>query len=368
VIAFGGRVLDPEDSPKYLNSPETALFHKGRELYGLWQAKQANPKLDRLVVVEGYMDVVALAQYGVTQAVATLGTATTPDHAELLFRNAPDVFFCFDGDRAGRSAAWKALESVLPRMTDGRQAFFLFLPEGEDPDTIVRKEGSHGFAERLHKALPLSEFYFSERRIGLNLASDTGRAAFADRCKPDLDKVPDGGFKDQLFARLTDTVGDKLWLNKRLSVSKSGAAGRPATTAQKRSLVRAAIGFLLQQPSLALQLQPPYRFALLRQPGVELLAEMVALVRERPEISTGGVLEYFDDREEAAALQKLAVQTLPGEEAVMAKEFLDTMAQLEKQTLQQRVDELQAKQREMPLDEQDKAELRALLTSRFSTH
>src|SRR5690606_33325925 len=132
-IAFGGRVIDtPSESrassPKYLNSPETPLFHKGRELYGLWQAKQANPKLERLVVVEGYMDVVALAQFGVTQAVATLGTATTPDHAELLFRNAPDVYFCFDGDRAGRAAAWKALESVLPRMREGRQAFFLFLP------------------------------------------------------------------------------------------------------------------------------------------------------------------------------------------------------------------------------------------------
>jgi uncharacterized protein YqeY len=150
-IAFGGRVLDAEDSPKYLNSPETALFHKGRELYGLWQARQVNSKLDRLIVVEGYMDVVALAQYGVSQAVATLGTATTPDHAELLFRNAADVYFCFDGDRAGRSAAWKALESVLPRMKDGRQAFFLFLPDGEDPDTIVRKEGAEGFDVRLRR-------------------------------------------------------------------------------------------------------------------------------------------------------------------------------------------------------------------------
>ena len=149
VIAFGGRVTDKDDSPKYLNSPETALFHKGRELYGLWQVRQAHSKIERLIVVEGYMDVVALFQYGVTQAVATLGTATTPDHAELLFRNAPDVIFCFDGDKAGRSAAWRALESVLPRMRDGRQAFFLFLPEGEDPDTIVRKDGAAGFEARL---------------------------------------------------------------------------------------------------------------------------------------------------------------------------------------------------------------------------
>ena len=161
-IAFGGRVIDPEDSPKYLNSPETALFHKGRELYGLWQARQVNSKLERLIVVEGYMDVVALAQYGVTQAVATLGTATTPDHAELLFRNAADVYFCFDGDRAGRGAAWKALESVLPRMKDGRRAFFLFLPDGEDPDTIVRKEGPEGFDARLRRGDAVVEFFYAQ--------------------------------------------------------------------------------------------------------------------------------------------------------------------------------------------------------------
>src|SRR5690606_25258249 len=162
VIAFGGRVLEKDDGPKYLNSPETALFHKGRELYGLWQVRQAHAKIPRLVVVEGYMAGFSLFQYGVDTAVATLGTATTPDHAELLFRNAADVYFCFDGDRAGRGAAWKALESVLPRMRDGRQAFFLFLPEGEDPDSIVRQEGAAGFDERLRQATPLSEFLFAE--------------------------------------------------------------------------------------------------------------------------------------------------------------------------------------------------------------
>ena len=173
VIAFGGRVLsapvDGRDAgPKYLNSPETTLFHKGRELYGLWQARQANQKLERLIVVEGYMDVVALFQHGVTQAVATLGTATTADHAELLFRNAPDVYFCFDGDAAGRRAGWRAVESVLPRMKDGRQAFFLFLPDGEDPDTIVRKEGAVGFDARLAQATPLSQFFFDELGRDIN--------------------------------------------------------------------------------------------------------------------------------------------------------------------------------------------------------
>ena len=196
VIAFGGRVLQKDDGPKYLNSPETALFHKGRELYGLWQVKQANQKIARLVVVEGYMDVVSLFQFGVKEAVATLGTATTPEHAELLFRNAPDVYFCFDGDAAGQRAAWRALESVLPRMKDGRQAFFLFLPDGEDPDTIVRQEGATGFDARLQQAMPLSEFFFQELGKDIKLSTLDGKARLAERARPLLAQSPDGAFGD----------------------------------------------------------------------------------------------------------------------------------------------------------------------------
>jgi len=367
-IAFGGRVIDtPSESrassPKYLNSPETPLFHKGRELYGLWQAKQANAKLERLVVVEGYMDVVALAQFGVTQAVATLGTATTPDHAELLFRNAPDVYFCFDGDRAGRAAAWKALESVLPRMREGRQAFFLFLPDGEDPDTIVRQEGAGGFDARLRDATPLSEFFYAQMQADVNLGTLDGKARLAERCKPYLAQIPDGAFGDLMKQRLTELTG----LGARASTPEThvpahrvhrGGRGAPAP---RRSLVRGAIALLLQHPQLALALEPPYTFAALRQPGVPLLAELVALVRERPDIRTGGILEHFGEREEAAALQKLAMQSIPGEEAAWQHEFRDAMAQLERQTWQQRIDELQEKQQASGLDARDKEELRALL-------
>src|SRR5690606_25472283 len=347
-IAFGGRVIDPEDSPKYLNSPETALFHKGRELYGLWQARQANQKLDRLVVVEGYMDVVALAQYGVSQAgvsqaVATLGTATTPDHAELLFRNAPDVYFCFDGDRAGRSAAWKALESVLPRMKDGRQAFFLFLPDGEDPDSLVRAEGVDGFDARLRDATPLSEFFYASLSADVNLSSLDGKARLAERCRPLLAQIPDGAFGDLMRQRLTELTG----VGARASDPQTHVPARRAsqatrgTPAQKPSLVRSAITHLLHRPGLALDLQPPYRFAMLRQPGIELLSELVLLVRERPDIATGALLEHFDGRDELASLQKLAVLDLPGEEADLRAEFLDAIVQLEKQVLQQRIEELQ---------------------------
>ncbi|HST44532.1 MAG TPA: DNA primase, partial [Luteimonas sp.] len=255
-IAFGGRVLKAEDSPKYLNSPETPLFHKGRELYGLWQVRQANASIARLVVVEGYMDVVALFQQGVSQAVATLGTATTADHAELLFRNAPDVVFCFDGDAAGRRAAGKALESVLPRMRDGRQAFFLFLPDGEDPDSIVRSEGRDGFEARARDATPLSQFLFDSLSADVNLGTLDGKARLAERAKPMLAQIPDGAFGDLMRQRLTELTG----VGARTStpdthVPVQRAHRAPASTAPRRSLVRSAIALLLQQPALALELE-----------------------------------------------------------------------------------------------------------------
>jgi len=365
VIAFGGRVIDPEDSPKYLNSPETALFHKGRELYGLWQARQANARLDRLIVVEGYMDVVALAQYGVAQAVATLGTATTPDHAELLFRNAPDVYFCFDGDRAGRSAAWKALESVLPRMKDGRQALFLFLPDGEDPDSLVRKEGVAGFDARLKVATPLSEFFYAQLSSDVNLTSLDGKARLAERCKPLLAQIPDGAFGDLMRQRLTELTG----VGARASSPQTHVpVQRPQRTgggSQKPSLIRTAITHLLQRPGLALELRPPHAFAALRQPGIELLSELVLLIGERPDITTGALLEQFDGREELPTLQKLAVLDLPGEDANLRAEFLHAIGQLDKQVLQQRIEELQQRQREGNLDAGETRELLELLQARL---
>ncbi|KAF1720487.1 DNA primase [Pseudoxanthomonas wuyuanensis] len=364
VIAFGGRVLDKDDGPKYLNSPETALFHKGRELYGLWQVRQANQKIARLIVVEGYMDVVSLFQYGVAQAVATLGTATTPEHAELLFRNAPDVYFCFDGDAAGQRAGWRALESVLPRMKDGRQAFFLFLPDGEDPDTIVRQEGAAGFDARLQAATPLSQFFFDELGKDINLSTLDGRARLAERAKPLLAQIPDGAFGDLMRQRLGEITGIG---------AQSQAPARPAppprriapSGANKPSLVRSIVVRLLHKPALALALEPPYGFAGLRQPGVELLLELLEIVRTRPDISTGALLEHFAERSELDALQKLAMQVIPGDEESWRVELLDAVHQLDKQTLQQRIEELQVKSRELGLDEADKYELRALLQARI---
>jgi DNA primase len=368
-IAFGGRVLDKDDGPKYLNSPETTLFHKGRELYGMWQVRQSNQKIEKLVVVEGYMDVVSLFQFGVTYAVATLGTATTPDHAELLFRNAADVYFCFDGDAAGQRAGWRALESVLPRMKDGRQAFFLFLPQGEDPDTIVRKEGAEGFAARLAQGTPLSQFFFDELSRDINLGTLDGKARLAERAKPLLAQIPEGAFGDLMRAQLTQVTGVGATPPPAPPPTRAPSRGTPARGPQQRpSLVRSAIVLLLHVPSLALEVPMPYTFAGLRLPGVELLTELLDIIQARPEITPGALLEHFGDREELPALQKLMMQELPGEEAAWRQELHDAVVQLEKQTLQQRLDELLAKQRAQGLDETDKYELRELLKIRASGH
>jgi DNA primase len=314
--------------------------------------------------------VIALFQHGVTQAVATLGTATTSEHAELLFRNAPDVYFCFDGDRAGRAAAWKAVESVLPRMKDGRQAFFLFLPEGEDPDSIVRSEGREGFEARLQTATPLSQFLFDSLADGVNLSTLEGKGRLAERAKPLLAQIPDGAFADLMRQRLTELTGvgaraaaPEVHVPAQRARSVAGRNAPPP----KRSLVRSAILYLLHAPSLALDIASPPSFAGLRQPGVPLLIELIELVHARPDIGAAALVEHFAGREEHEPLQKLMVQTLPGIDANWRAELLDNVAQLERLTVAQRVEELQARITEVGmsgLSDAEKAELRDLQSRR----
>jgi DNA primase len=204
-IAFGGRVLD-QGEPKYLNSPETPLFHKGRELYGLYEARQALRKVERLLVVEGYVDVVRLAQSGIAYSVATLGTATTPEHLNRLFRVTSELVFCFDGDNAGRTAAWRALENALEHARDGRQLRFLFLPEGHDPDTLVGAEGAEAFEARIANAQPISEFLVTQLVARTDLASVDGRARLAELARPLLARVPAGVYHELLMERLAEEV------------------------------------------------------------------------------------------------------------------------------------------------------------------
>ena len=379
VIAFGGRILSgappareaqeagtparapqKEPGPKYLNSPETPLFHKGRELFALWQVKQANASLARIVVVEGYMDVIAMHQAGLPIAVATLGTATTPEHTEVLFRAAPDVVFCFDGDRAGRAAAWKALESALPRLRDGRQAYFLFLPDGEDPDTLIRKEGKDGFEKRLKAATPLSEYFFGELSHEVDVGSLDGRARLAERARPLIARLPDGAFRDLMAQELEKRTGARAVFD------AEGAARKPVQRPMvvQRSLVRSAIALLLAQPGLADDVPRPYGFLRMDKPGVELLAELIDLARSRPGINPAMLVEHFAERPEYGALQKLMAAMAVGEPEAQRAEFFDALARMEQQAVDQRRDWLTAKSREGTLDSAEKAELRELLAAR----
>ncbi|CCP05712.1 DNA primase [Erwinia amylovora MR1] len=256
VIGFGGRVLG-DGMPKYLNSPETEIFHKGRQLYGLYEALKNYPEPGKLLVVEGYMDVVALAQFGVDYAVASLGTSTTAEHIQLLFRSTDTVICCYDGDRAGREAAWRALETALPYMNDGRQLRFMFLPDGEDPDTLVRKEGKEAFEARMEQAMPLSTFLFDTLMPQVDLRSPDGRAQLSTLALPLISQVPGETLRIYLRQELGNKLGilDDSQLDKLLP--RQAESAKPVAQPQlKRTTMRILIGLLIQNPQLATIVPP----------------------------------------------------------------------------------------------------------------
>ena len=359
VIGFGGRALEESGGPKYLNSPETELFHKGHELYGLWHARQA-PAEQRLVVAEGYLDVIALAQAGHGRVVATLGTATTAEHAQTLFRDAADVVFCFDGDKAGQAAAVRALEATLPCMRDGRQGWFMALPSGQDPDSIVRDGGLQAFSTLLNRAEAASAFCFRHLSEGVNLGTIDGKARLAERARPLLAMIPEGAFADLMDGKLSELTG----LSRRAARRQPALRRSPAVAATRPSLVRTTIGLLLQRPTLGAAVASPYRFVQLRQPGVELLVEILTAVRHEPEISVRALLARFDGRPEQSALRRLAAAPSVVEDEHLQGEFDDAIIQLNRNATRQRIADLKAKQVEAALAPEEKQELLELLRER----
>jgi DNA primase len=365
VIAFGGRVLAAEE-PKYLNSPETALFHKGRELYGLYEARQALRQIPRLLVVEGYMDVVGLHEAGVPWAVATLGTATTADQLERLFRVTEEVVFCFDGDRAGRQAAWRALENSLPALREGRQVRFLFLPEGEDPDSLVRAEGAAAFTARLKDALPLSEYLHDELASQVDLGSLDGRARLAELAKPLVARVPDGVFRALLVRRIASAVGMDEAAYARFVAAAAPAAPRvaaPVRPARPRgpgrgSVVRRAIALVVHFPGSAAAVRVPPGIATLDRPGIDLLLALLEDVSQSPHLTTGGLLERWRDHEAWPHLQKLATTEMIATEEVAQAELQDCLERLEEEWVRHRHEELIS--RTGPLSLEQRAELQSL--------
>lgn len=365
VIAFGGRVLG-QDEPKYLNSPETPLFHKGRELYGLYEARQAARDIPRLLVVEGYMDVVALAQHGIPYAVATLGTATTPDHLNRLFRVSEEVVFCFDGDRAGRQAAWRALENALPAVHDGRQIRFLFLPEGEDPDSLVRREGQAAFEARLPAAQPLSEFLFDSLLAQVDVGHLDGRARLVELARPLLGRVTDPLYRsllEQKLAGLAQMSPDRLSMLIRTSGGGPSAPDRTSRPRPVRGLsmtpMRHAIRLLLEAPALATRVADPAGLKALDLPGAGLLAELIAYFQARPQATVAQALEHWRETEDGRALARLAGQALTTPAEGLEAEFDGLLANFARGHREQRVQALLAKGLKA-LSAEEKAELTAL--------
>ena len=303
VAGFGARIIDSGE-PKYLNSPETPVFHKGHELYGLSRARRAGRSPARLLVVEGYMDVVALAQSGIDYATATLGTAATEAHIQRLFRAVDDIVFCFDGDEAGRRAAWRAMENALPSMKAGRQALFLFLPEGEDPDSLVRAEGRHAFESRLDDAMPLSRLLFDHLAAGVDLKTPEGRARLVDASRPHIGRVPPGPYQRQLRMRLADLSGDTSPIAPRRSARRPRVY--PGRHQGSGSPVRRAIRMLLHEPSLATQVEDIREVRDTEVAGAGLLADLIDTLHAHPNMTTGVLLEHFREHEWSRGLEVLA--------------------------------------------------------------
>ena len=374
VIGFGGRVID-QGEPKYMNSPETALFHKGRELYGLYEARQARTDFKRLLIVEGYMDVVRLHQAGITYAVATLGTATTQEHLNKIFRQTHEVVFCFDGDRAGLKAAWRALENALPLAQDGRELKFMFLPEGHDPDTLVAEEGPEAFEIRMKEALPLSEYLVQQLIADVDLDHIDGRARLKALAAPLFGRMPEGIYREMLAERLASRVGmpaNKLKeffagnLKRTVNTAEPRDRQRGRMSAGRGNLLTQAITLVLHHPAAAGAITDPDLLSSIDKPGVSVLKDLLEQAATASSPSTAMLLERWRDRPEHDRLTELAMQDpLVADTAAAAKELKMAVEKLlEEYGPGRRMDELLKKAEELGLNYDEKAELSSLLKSK----
>lgn len=337
VIGFGGRTL-ANDPAKYLNSPETPLFHKGRNLYGLYEARTSTTgALPYLIVVEGYMDVVMLSQYGIREAVGTLGTATTREHLQLLFKSTSKIVFCFDGDRAGRAAAWRALEQALPETHEGRECAFMFIPEGHDPDTWVQEIGAEAFREKIAEAAPLSQFLLDSLTRQVNLGSLEGRARLIALARPHLDKLPAGALRTLLIDELArrarlgrdDVEGMLGAAQTSAAPPPEAAAAEPARAAPGASRpIRRAMQLLLERPRLAEQVEHIDLLAQAGVPGVDVLIEAIDFFNAHPDARAAQLVEAWKDTAKGRGVQKLLAQEAPLVDETIETEFRDTINRL----------------------------------------
>ena len=341
VIGFGGRVLG-DGTPKYLNSPETPIFHKGNELYGLYELKQRYRDPDKVLIVEGYMDVVALAQFGVDYAVASLGTSTTAEQFQLLLRSAKEVICCYDGDRAGTEAAWRALETALPLLKPGDQVRFMFLPQAEDPDSMVRKIGKDAFETLMDSAIALPEFLFDT--LATKYGTDKGN--LAKQAFILIEKIQDTVLQNLLLENLAHKLGmnSSEDMKKKLGFSVKQAKPMASKGLKGRGTpLRLAIALLVQHPKLGMGLPPQPALAHLQMPGIELLPLLLEMTREQT-LNSAQLLEQFREHPYSGTLHKLAQWDHQVADENLLEKFKQTLVWLNNQYIEQRYQELSLKQ------------------------
>ena len=369
VIGFGGRILD-DGEPKYLNSPETPVFHKGSSLYGLYAGRDAIRREQKVLVVEGYMDVIALVQHDIRHVVATLGTSTTAQHLERLFRHAPEIVFCFDGDKAGRKAAWRALEMTMSSLRDGRQISFLFLPDGHDPDSYLRDQGAEAFLALSTKASSLPDYLLDQLTSEVDLGRLDGRARLFELAKPLITRLPDGTLRELILNKLARTVDlDRQTLDKGLDQATVPAArrsvNRPARADNrgqiKHTPIRVMMALLLQQPRLVRISGDLKQLKDLKVAGLAQLRELMELISNNPGINTAGLVERYRDTDYHAAIEKLAAWDLLIPDNGAENEFRTCIAHLYNEQRSQKIDSLLKKSRDQALDPSETEQLKELL-------
>lgn len=421
VIAFGGRVLG-DDKPKYLNSPETPVFHKGQELYGLYEARQANRDLDEIMVVEGYMDVIALAQQGLRNAVATLGTATSEEHLKRLFRIVPSVLFCFDGDAAGRKAAWRALEATLPNLLDGRRARFLFLPDGEDPDTLVRAEGTDAFRARIQQhSQPLADYFFQQLSDEADPRSLEGKAHLATLAAPLIEKIPGNNLRALMRQRLAEITGLNGEALQHMAVApvsapsstptyddytyydaspaygepdhfeppepvqpqpRNGKPGKkewkkdwkkngqgpdlmprgPRTPATVEPPALTTLRTLLHHPELAQKVEDVSHFAAEDDTYAQLLVALLGTLQKNPKLRSLQLIARWHGTDQGRLLRALAEKEWLISADNLEQQFFDTINSLAARQRERRLESLLRKARQGELSAEEKDQLRNLLS------
>ena len=375
VVGFGGRVLPDESGPKYLNSPETRIFHKGQELFGYFQARQKNRSLERMIVVEGYMDVVALSQFDINIATAALGTATTPEHLQLLMRSTSHIVCCYDGDNAGRQAAWRALENALPALKDGVKLTFLFLPDGEDPDTMVRKIGSQAFVELTDEALPLSRFFFESLLKTHEVGTPEGKMALKAAAQPLIDSVLGDNQKLLLQEELAKHTGEYDRFRLQTDIARANQrSDKPASKKfeamhkTRQSPVRMMIRLLLDQPALAAECEDvlPQMLANSGIPGMDLLLQIHQYCSAHPRAKTAQVIENFRDHPHSSVIAKLLHQEHLISDDEASQVYADSFARLLDWHFDSRIETLISRSRMQPLTRAEKEELNLLMKERQS--